>query len=75
MVEPTDLLTGRIDPPRAAQPLYDALEAAQQGIEDFDEEAKRAKEARGPCNQCGCINYVESSIPFDSKCKSCKHKH
>ena len=30
-IDPEDLLTGRIEPPPAAQPLYDAFEAAERG--------------------------------------------
>ncbi|GMF36248.1 unnamed protein product [Phytophthora lilii] len=48
-LQPSELLSGFVEQPAAARPLYEAIDNAMRGIEDHKEEQQRRSSVMGPC--------------------------
>ncbi|KAL4146874.1 hypothetical protein PRNP1_010630 [Phytophthora ramorum] len=78
---PEEILSGTVPHPRAAKPLYDALDKAMDGIAQFEStggsqrrpSTAAAAAAQGPCSSCRCEQFVAKA--FSKKCKTCAHVH
>lgn len=75
-VEAAQILAGNIQQPKAAQPLYDALNKAMQGVQEHRDTEANAIESMGGCKQCGCPRFAPHHTQIWNKnCKTCKHVH
>lgn len=62
--------------PKAAETMYEALDAAMRGVAEHRQSQADAIAARGGCNSCGCTIFVPHTKQIWNKsCKSCKHEH
>ncbi|KAI9982384.1 hypothetical protein PInf_008321 [Phytophthora infestans] len=75
-LQPSELLSGFIEQPAAARPLYEAIDNAMRGIEDHKEEQQRRSSLMGPCRLCNCpIFQAHTTQIWNKKCKTCSHAH
>uniref|UniRef100_M4BMW4 Uncharacterized protein n=1 Tax=Hyaloperonospora arabidopsidis (strain Emoy2) TaxID=559515 RepID=M4BMW4_HYAAE len=75
-LQPSELLSGYVEQPAAARPLYEAIDNAMRGIASHKEEQQRRSEVMGACRLCNCPMYqAHTTQVWNKKCKSCKHAH
>ncbi|KAG7375740.1 SH3 domain-containing YSC84-like protein 1 [Phytophthora pseudosyringae] len=75
-LQASELLTGFIEQPAAARPLYEAIDNAMQGIENHKEEQQRRSSVMGPCRLCNCpLFQAHTTQVWNKKCKTCNHAH
>ncbi|KAI9919807.1 hypothetical protein PsorP6_017417 [Peronosclerospora sorghi] len=75
-LQASDLLSGYVEQPAAARPLYEAIDNAMRGIEEHKEEQHRRSSIMGPCRLCNCpIFQAHTTQVWNKKCKTCKHAH
>lgn len=75
-LQPSDLLSGFVEQPNAARPLYEAIDRAMQGIDDHKNESLRRSSIMGPCRMCNCPMFVAHTTQvWNKNCKTCKHVH
>ncbi|CAI5717652.1 unnamed protein product [Hyaloperonospora brassicae] len=75
-LQPSELLSGYVEQPAAARPLYEAIDNAMRGIANHKEEQQRRSSLMGPCRLCNCPMFqAHSTQVWNKKCKSCKHAH
>ncbi|KAJ0401786.1 hypothetical protein P43SY_006040 [Pythium insidiosum] len=73
-LQPSEILSGHIEAPNAARPLYEAIAHAMQGIEMHKETIARRASIIGPCRLCNCPMFVAHTHQIWNKnCKTCKH--
>ncbi|KAG3085398.1 hypothetical protein PI125_g19241 [Phytophthora idaei] len=75
-LQPSELLSGFVEQPAAARPLYEAIDNAMRGIEDHKEEQQRRSSLMGPCRLCNCPMFqAHTTQVWNKKCKTCNHVH
>ncbi|CAI5722572.1 unnamed protein product [Peronospora destructor] len=75
-LQPSELLSGYVEQPAAARPLYEAIDNAMRGIEDHKEEQLRRSSIMGPCRLCNCPMFqAHTTQVWNKKCKTCDHAH
>ncbi|KAH7464959.1 hypothetical protein PRIC1_014101 [Phytophthora ramorum] len=75
-LQASDLLSGFIEQPAAARPLYEAIDNAMRGIEDHKEEQQRRSSVLGACRLCNCPMFqAHTTQIWNKKCKTCNHAH
>ncbi|RLN57532.1 hypothetical protein BBJ28_00001655 [Nothophytophthora sp. Chile5] len=75
-LQASELLSGYVEQPNAARPLYEAIDKAMQGIEDHREEQQRRSSVMGPCRLCNCPMFqAHTTQIWNKKCKTCSHAH
>lgn len=75
-LQPSEILSGYVEQPNAARPLYEAIDRAMQGIEDHKSEVARRSSIMGPCRLCNCPMFVaHTKQVWNKNCKTCKHVH
>ncbi|CAH0514357.1 unnamed protein product [Peronospora belbahrii] len=75
-LQPSELLSGYVEQPVAARPLYEAIDNAMRGIEDHKEEQQRRSSVLGPCRLCNCPMFQPHTTQvWNKKCKTCNHVH
>ncbi|KAF4322491.1 hypothetical protein BBO99_00002660 [Phytophthora kernoviae] len=75
-LQPSELLSGYVEQPAAARPLYEAIDNAMQGIEDHKEEQQRRSSVLGACRLCNCPMFqAHTTQVWNKKCKTCNHAH
>jgi lipid-binding SYLF domain-containing protein len=75
-LQPMEILSGYVEQPNAARPLYEAVDRAMQGIEDHHNEVARRSSIMGPCRLCNCPMFVaHTKQVWNKNCKTCKHVH
>jgi lipid-binding SYLF domain-containing protein len=73
---PGEILSGYVEQPTAARPLYEAIDMAMQGVEDHKNEVMRRSSIMGPCRLCNCPMFVAHTRQvWNKNCKTCKHVH
>ncbi|KAF0718498.1 hypothetical protein AaE_010636, partial [Aphanomyces astaci] len=72
-VTPSEILTGVVPPPRAAQGLYEAIGDAMQFCEDYREEAQKPRVASCMSPGCPCEKFRARS--YSPMCGNCGHSH
>ncbi|KDO24736.1 hypothetical protein SPRG_10270 [Saprolegnia parasitica CBS 223.65] len=72
-IQPSEILSGVVAPPRAAGRLYDAIDAAMQSCVDYrqEQEVKLHRE----CSMFGCPCDRFRPQKFSTKCGNCNHPH
>jgi lipid-binding SYLF domain-containing protein len=68
-----EILSGKIERPRAAKCLYKAIDRAMEGIAAYEINEQKSKDQKQWCVSCSCQNFVPK--PFSKKCKACGHNH
>ncbi|KAE9003461.1 hypothetical protein PR003_g18017 [Phytophthora rubi] len=75
-LQPSELLSGFVEQPAAARPLYEAIDNAMRGIEDHKEEQQRRSSVMGACRLCNCPMFqAHTTQIWNKKCKTCNHAH
>ncbi|TYZ69304.1 hypothetical protein PybrP1_003932 [[Pythium] brassicae (nom. inval.)] len=75
-LEPKELLDGSVEPPLAAQPLYDALRDAMRHVEEHKEVLAERAAIMGACRICQCPAFEAHTLQvWNKKCKTCDHIH
>ncbi|CAI5709414.1 unnamed protein product [Peronospora farinosa] len=75
-LQPSELLSGYVEQPTAARPLYEAIDNAMRGIEDHKEVQLRRSLIMGPCRLCNCPMFqAHTTQVWNKKCKTCSHAH
>lgn len=75
-LSPQEILSGYVAPPKAAEPLYEAIDRAMQGIEEHKQEVAHRASIMGPCRLCNCPTFVaHTKQVWNKNCKICKHVH
>lgn len=75
-VTPAQLLQGQVAPPKAAEPLYDAIQKAMEGVAHHKENAIMRASLMGACRVCNCPMFVAHTTQvWNKNCKTCKHVH
>ncbi|POM62671.1 hypothetical protein PHPALM_28134, partial [Phytophthora palmivora] len=75
-LQPSELLSGYVEQPTAARPLYEAIDNAMRGIEDHKEEQQRRSSVMGACRLCNCPMFqAHTTQIWNKKCKTCNHAH
>ncbi|KAF1336101.1 Sh3 domain-containing protein, partial [Globisporangium splendens] len=75
-LEPSELLSGSVGQPRAAQPLYDAIDRAMRGIQEHKDVQEEMATMMGACRRCTCQRFVAHQHQiWNKKCKTCDHIH
>ncbi|OWZ05888.1 hypothetical protein PHMEG_00021941 [Phytophthora megakarya] len=75
-LQSSELLSGYVEQPAAARPLYEAIDNAMRGIEDHKEEQQRRSSVMGACRLCNCPMFqAHTTQIWNKKCKTCNHAH
>jgi len=75
-LEPSELLSGSIEQPLAARPLYDELDRVKRGMQDHKDMQEEMSQMMGGCHRCSCPKFVSHQHQiWNKKCKVCDHVH
>ncbi|KAF0693848.1 Aste57867_15226 [Aphanomyces stellatus] len=75
-LDAANILSGDVEQPNAAKPLYEAVHQAMEGVKAHRLETARRVEAMGACRSCGCGTFVPHTTQvWNKNCKTCKHIH
>ncbi|CCI46817.1 unnamed protein product [Albugo candida] len=75
-LQPQQILSGYVEQPTAAAPLYEALNKATQSITTHREQVLRRASIMGACRLCNCPSFVAHTRQvWNKECKVCKHVH
>lgn len=70
------LLSGTVDQPTAARPLYEALDRVTHGIANYKEILAERSRMMGSCGSCNCqVFEPHMHQVWNKKCKTCYHIH